>query len=281
MNFGDSIINIFGIPVVLKSKNEVVDWCVERLVQNKKTWIVTANPEILLRARSDNNFKENILSADLITPDGAGICWATNFISQTKNIQKKGKIIKLFFFTLWSIFFHGHSNEIFSERIAGADLLWDLVQVARDLNVRVYLIGGKNCTAQKVAMRIRTAFLGINIEAFTQEHVATPNSCFALQNELEKFRPAIVFVAYGSPKQEEWIFHNLHQYSSVLLAMGVGGAFDFIAGNTKRAPLRLQNHALEWIWRLYQRPARLIRVLRAVVIFPLIILLSRLKKRDY
>ena len=116
------------------------------------------------------------------------------------------------------------------------------------------------------------------IKAFEPDHIATPYPSYILHNELSEFEPDIVFVAYGSPKQEEWINQNMHRYPPIKLMMGVGGALDFIAGNTARAPLRLQNHALEWFWRLYKRPSRLVRVLRAVLVFPVFILLSRLKK---
>lgn len=278
MQFGENWINVFGVPVILEARANVVKWCAERIAQNKQTWIVTANPEILLRARKNSAFKKQICGARLITPDGAGVCWAAKFIHLTENSTDLFEIIGIFFVSLWTAIFSKRSLVIFPERVSGADLLWNIAEIARDNKNKVYLIGGENGTALKAAARIRAEYKGLNIDAFAPNHVATPYSCYELHNELEAKRPAIVFVAYGSPKQEEWICQNLHRYPSIILVIGVGGALDFIAGNISRAPLRLQYHALEWIWRLYQRPTRFLRVLRAIAVFPTFILLSRLKR---
>lgn len=272
------LMNLFGVPVVLASKNDVVAWCEERLLANLKTRVVTANPEILLRARSEAWFNAVVRKADLVTPDGAGVCWAAIFFRLAEQSKSFFEIIKLFIYTLWDVVFGRKERYDFPERVSGSDLLWNIVDLAEKLNEKVYLIGGENGTAQRAALRIKNEYLNLNIMAYGPDHMSTPYSPYSLHNELEKFKPSVVFVAYGSPKQEEWIGQNMHRYPSIKLAMGVGGALDFIAGNAARAPLRLQNHALEWFWRLYQRPSRLIRVLRAIIVFPIIILISQLKR---
>ncbi|MDO8511754.1 MAG: WecB/TagA/CpsF family glycosyltransferase [bacterium] len=278
MNIHEKLINVFGVPVVLARKQDVVLWCKKRITANIKTRVVTANPEILLQARSDAWYHTVVRTADLVTPDGAGVCWAAVFWGLADQSRDVFDIIKLFVSTLWEVVFGNKNSGYFPERVSGSDLLWDIAKLAEQLNKKVYLIGGENGTAQRAAMRIKGECQNLNIQAFGLNHVATPYSVYSLHNEIENFQPDIIFVAYGSPKQEEWINQNMHRYSSIGLAMGVGGALDFIAGNTVRAPLRLQNHALEWFWRLYQRPSRFIRVFRAIIVFPVIILISQLKK---
>jgi len=278
MKIQEQWINVFGVPVALSSRADIVKWCENRLKNDEKTRIVTANPEILLRARRDIWFKRVIEMADLVTPDGAGVCWAAAFFGMTENSTNLFEIIRIFLRTLWVAVFGRNARKIFPERVSGSDLLWDIAKIACERNLKVYLIGGKRATAHRAARRISAYYPGLDIKGFVPDHVATPYSSYVLHDEISNFKPAIVFVAYGSPKQEEWINQNMHRYPSIQLAMGVGGALDFIAGNASRAPLRLQNHALEWFWRLYQRPSRLIRVLRAVILFPIIILLSRIKK---
>lgn len=278
MNIHEKLINVFGVPVVLARKHEVISWCKERIVANIKTRVVTANPEILLQARSDAWYHTVVRTADLVTPDGAGVCWAAVFLGLADQSRDVFGIIKLFVGTLWEVVF-GHKRGVdFPERISGSDLFWDIAQLAEQINKKVYIIGGQGGTAQRAAFRIKKEYKNLDIQAYGPNHIATPYVSYSLHNEIENFQPDIIFVAYGSPKQEEWINQNMHRYPSIMLAMGVGGALDFVAGNTVRAPLRLQNHALEWIWRLYQRPTRLIRVFRAIIVFPVIILISQLKK---
>ena len=96
---------------------------------------------------------------------------------------------------------------------------------------------------------------------------------FKLQSP--KRNQKILFVAYGSPNQELWIAHHLHELKSVKIAMGVGGAFDFLAGERKRAPKWMQRLGLEWLFRLIQEPSRIKRIYNATIKFPLKILQQR------
>jgi N-acetylglucosaminyldiphosphoundecaprenol N-acetyl-beta-D-mannosaminyltransferase len=278
MNIYAKMTNIFDVPVVFATKRDIVLWCEERILTNVSTNIVTVNPEILLMARRDAWYKTILQKADLITPDGAGICWALRFTELADQSTSIVGIIKLFIGSLWQVVFGRTVNVGYPERVSGADLFWDIIQIAEQQNKKVYLIGGERKTAQRAAKRIISRYKKINIWAYGPDHTATPYSPQILHNEIIEIRPEIIFVAYGSPKQEEWINQNMHRYPFVRFAMGVGGTLDFIAGNAVRAPLRLQKHALEWFWRLYQRPSRIIRVFRATMVFPSIILISQLNK---
>ena len=86
----------------------------------------------------------------------------------------------------------------------------------------------------------------------------------------------ILFIAYSPPKQEKWIVENLGKMPLIKLAMGVGGAFDFIAGQIPRAPKILRIIGLEWLWRLIQEPRRVKRIFKAVVVFPWLVIKSRI-----
>jgi N-acetylglucosaminyldiphosphoundecaprenol N-acetyl-beta-D-mannosaminyltransferase len=92
---------------------------------------------------------------------------------------------------------------------------------------------------------------------------------------LEKIRaasPRMLFVAFGAPNQELWIARNLAKMPSVKVAMGVGGAFDFIAGKQKRAPQIFRSLGLEWLYRLMREPRRIVRIINAVVVFPFLVI---------
>jgi N-acetylglucosaminyldiphosphoundecaprenol N-acetyl-beta-D-mannosaminyltransferase len=87
--------------------------------------------------------------------------------------------------------------------------------------------------------------------------------------------PDILFVAFGHGKQEKWIAAALPSLPAVRVAMGVGGAFDFIAGRVKRAPKLMRLAGLEWLWRLIREPWRIRRIWTAVVVFPWLVLRSK------
>ena len=84
---------------------------------------------------------------------------------------------------------------------------------------------------------------------------------------INRGKPDILFVAYGSPAQELWIHRNLFKLDSVKVAIGVGGAFDFAAGMVKRAPKWVQKIGLEWLWRLIREPKRIKRIWNATYVF--------------
>ena len=89
-------------------------------------------------------------------------------------------------------------------------------------------------------------------------------------------KPDILFVAFGHGKQEKWINEYLRDLPSVKIAMGVGGAFDYLSGQTSRAPLWMRKIGLEWLYRLIREPKRLKRIWRAVIIFPIYFVKSAL-----
>jgi len=84
-------------------------------------------------------------------------------------------------------------------------------------------------------------------------------------------------VALGAPRQEKWIAENLAKVPSVKVAIGVGGAFDFLSGKIRRAPVFMQKMGLEWFWRLMQEPKRLPRIFNAVIVFLWLVLREKIK----
>jgi N-acetylglucosaminyldiphosphoundecaprenol N-acetyl-beta-D-mannosaminyltransferase len=85
--------------------------------------------------------------------------------------------------------------------------------------------------------------------------------------DINQAKPDILFVAFGMGKQEKWIVENLKKIPGVKIAMGVGGAFDYISGSVKRAPLLLRKIGLEWLYRLVKQPRRVVRIWNATVKF--------------
>lgn len=142
------------------------------------------------------------------------------------------------------------------ERVSGTDLMEKILYRGRG---KVFLLGGKNGVAQKISEKFS------NIVGYSED----PKEAV---EKINRVGPNILFVALGAPKQEEWIAENFKKIPSVKVAMGVGGAFDFISGNVIRAPEFLRKVGLEWLWRFFLQPWRLKRIYRAIVEFPLLVL---------
>lgn len=201
--------------------------------------ISTLNPEIILKAHRDENYANILNSADLNICDGFGI-----------------KLIS---------FFRGNPIK---DRLAGADLADFLLSAADQRRLNILVVAAKNSLSapSEIERKISERYPNLSVKSgyFEGSQTNLPN---AIINEAE-----IVFVNFGAPEQEKFIFENRAKFPSAKILVGVGGVFDFLTGKISRAPLFLRAFGLEWLWRLLQEPKRIGRIGRAVIIFPLIAL---------
>src|SRR3989338_2856121 len=256
-------INILGINISTDSRQEILKKISDFLNGKTPRYIVTPNPEFLLAAKHDEEFFYILNQADIAVPDGIGLVFAGWFM---------GKNIK---------------------RTAGIDLMLSLCALAAKRNKSVYLLGGEGQVAQAVAEKLKSQFPNLKIAG--AEEGLKPGAWKLrsgkwlkgkaenqkLLERINAAKPDIIFVAVGHPRQERWIYHNLpllnpplikgrEGWSGVKVAVGVGGSFDFISGRIKRAPNWMRASGLEWLYRLWQEPAkRSSRIWAAVMEFPL------------
>jgi len=132
----------------------------------------------------------------------------------------------------------------FKEPINGVELI-------KKLKGRIFLFGGTQEVVEKTKQKLGEVIVGA--ENGYQDFDA-------VIEKINVIKPEILLVAFGSPKQEKFIYENFKKMPSVKLAIGVGGAFDFISGHKMRAPKILQNIGLEWLWRLALEPKRVGRI---------------------
>jgi exopolysaccharide biosynthesis WecB/TagA/CpsF family protein len=129
------------------------------------------------------------------------------------------------------------------------------------------LLWNKGLSSKKdVEKNLKEKYPGIDFVVATMNR--DKNS--TIDKDFINFEPKIVFVCFGAPWQEKFIYHNLKNIPSAKIMLGVGGTFDFITDKAKRAPKFLRALGLEWFWRLIKQPTRLKRIIRAVIIFPYI-----------
>jgi len=239
---------ILGVKIDNLTIDKVLEKIKGFLEDDKQHYIVTPNPEFLVKAQSDKEFKEILNKSDLAVPDGIGLVFASWFLGQR-----------------------------IKARITGADLTGYILEIAQKKDLKVFLINWSKglSSANLIKKAVKEKYPGLRFEVKDIEKGRALKDTTSAEIVSFKARPLILFVSLGAPYQEKFIYNNLKYMPSVKLAVGVGGAFDFITGRIKRAPKLMRSIGLEWLWRLFCQPWRIKRVFRAIIKFPLLVFLNR------
>lgn len=240
-------VHFLGIPVHNVDSRESLQILDAFIRERKPRQVVTVNPEFVMAARRDAAFRDVLLRADLSLPDGVGLLLGARIL---------GTPLK--------------------ERVTGVDTVLRVAALAAERGYRLYLLGAAPGVAEEAAARLMQAYPGLRI-AGTYAGSPAPEEEDAIVARVTAAAPDVLFVAYGAPKQDLWIARNLGRLG-VPVAMGIGGAFDFIAGRAKRAPLWMQRMGLEWLHRLIHQPWRWRRML-ALPRFLFTVIADRLTRR--
>ncbi|MDM8519258.1 WecB/TagA/CpsF family glycosyltransferase [Anaerolineales bacterium HSG6] len=208
--------------------------------------IVTVNPEFVVTAQSDEQFRQIINQADLALPDGIGILKAAQFLGQPA----------------------------VPERVAGSDLVVRLAELSHQHGYRIYFLGAWEGVAEQAIAVLKQRCPNLQVAGFFAGSPRLEDN-EAIVERILPTRPDILLVAYGAPKQDKWIARNQARLQ-IPVAIGVGGSFDFIAGTVSRAPEWVQRLNLEWLHRLIKEPWRWRRIWNAVPRFSWLILRSKL-----
>ena len=237
---------ILGVGITDAVKQEILEYIIRGLEKDsKKYFIVTPNPEILTLANNDSSYKNILNKAKIALADGVGVIMA-------------GKIL-------------GRS---FKERTTGVDLLENLCKQVAEKPITVGFLGGKGGVAEKTVECLQKKYPGLKVTFIGREW---SDKLLKLPKLLRlPIKVDILFVAFGAPKQEKWIYENLEKLP-VRVAIGVGGAFDYISGNIPRAPVFIRKIGFEWLFRLIAQPWRIKRQL-ALLKFAFLVLKETIKK---
>ncbi len=245
-------IKILSVKITNESKDKVLEYVFTALKNPKtKFFIITPNPEMLVYAHKHLDYKDKLNHSSIALPDGIGLFFASGF--QGENLK---------------------------ERITGVDFIEELCRESRNKPVSMGFLGGKAGLAEQVSECLRKKYPWINV-VFVAEEWSKKGFRFEEEKvrskkqervNSKKLSPHIdiLFVAFGVPKQEEWIYKNLGSLP-VKAAMGVGGAFDFISGTIPRAPFIVRFLGMEWLFRLSIEPWRWKRQLALIEFIYLVV----------
>jgi N-acetylglucosaminyldiphosphoundecaprenol N-acetyl-beta-D-mannosaminyltransferase len=225
-----SRITLLGVPIDPVTAPEAVAWVAGAMGAGRPRMLVSVNPERIMYAQANPGFAALVRRADLSLADGAGVMWAARRL--------------------------GHP---LPGRVPGVDFLSALAARGAVEGWRFFFLGGEPGVAEAAGRTLASAHPGF-ILAGTYAGSPDPAADEASVAAVRRSGAQLVFVAYGAPGEEAWLARNLER-SGALIGMGVGGAFDFISGRVRRAPLFMRQHGLEWVHRLGQQPWRWRRML--------------------
>jgi N-acetylglucosaminyldiphosphoundecaprenol N-acetyl-beta-D-mannosaminyltransferase len=271
---------------------------IEAMLTGDKTCrlICTTNPEFVMEAQKDTEFRNIVNSSALSVPDGIGIVAADYYLDRMSTINKdRCYSFKSFILGLGVKILLGKFT---GKRITGVILAEELFKLSAKKGYSIFLLGGrprnwlgsridiKDDFATRTAEVIRKKYPGVNIigstSEFDREEIDDEKTVRYIHDKMKERNVEtldMLLVAYNQNKQEKWISRNANKIP-VRISVGVGGTFDYLVGHYKQVPDIVTKSGLDWVFRLATQPFRIRRIINAFPIFPIKIFLSALKNKN-
>lgn len=223
-------VTIVGLRVDRLSVDEVLERLGNYIAERAPRHVVTADASMAVIARDDADLSAIVAGADLVTPDGAGILWASRLLRTP-----------------------------IRHKVSGVDLVGHLCRLSAERGHRLFFLGAGPGVADEAAASLRRRYPGAQI-------VGTRDGYFSAAQEpdvvaqIKQAAPDVLLVAFGIPKQEKWITRH-KAVLGVPVSLGIGGSFDVYSGRVRRAPVWMQSAGLEWLHRLAANPKKIGKVM--------------------
>ena len=188
---------------------------------------VAINAGKIVAMQHDETLRESVNAADVMNADGQAVVWASKFL---------GKPLP--------------------ERVAGIDLMQNLVELAHNKGYKIYLLGAKQEIIEKMNAIYAEKYNDELVVGYRNGYFNKAEEAQVAQ-EIANTNANMLFVAITSPKKENFLYAYKEVLKNINFIMGVGGSFDVISGKTTRAPLWMQNIGIEWFYRFLQEPKRM------------------------
>lgn len=223
-------IDIHGVNIDNVTMDEALDRVLVMLNGKNAQKIYTPNAEIIMQAQRDEELKQLLNQADLLTADGAGVVLASKIL---------GRRLK--------------------EKVSGYDLVKRILMNTDRRSTSFFIFGGQPGVSEQASVNILSEFPRANIVGFRNGYFKDEDIPGILE-EINASKAEILLVGLGAPKQEKWIHAHAHELSCKVI-MGVGGAIDVLAGTAPLAPEFMRKAGLEWLYRLIRMPSRYKRMM--------------------
>jgi N-acetylglucosaminyldiphosphoundecaprenol N-acetyl-beta-D-mannosaminyltransferase len=219
--------DVFGYKIFAGSLDELADGIREDISKDQQNVIFAMNPNKVMLAKKDAQIKRILKSADILIPDGIGLIRAARMF-----------------------------GEHISERITGIDLMEKWCQIAETDQLPIFLYGAAKESVSGAVGELKKKFEMIPIVGYNNGY---DQNAAKVVDKIQLSGAKILFVGLGSPAQEEFIYQYKNDLTNIRLFVGVGGSFDVISGQAKRAPKWMIRLNLEWLYRMVAQPGRVKR----------------------
>lgn len=221
-------IDFIGVQIDVLDMQQTIDLVEKYILSKTPLHLIGVNADKILEMKKNSLFSKIVNSCGVINADGASVVLASKFLG-----------FKL------------------PERVAGIDLMQRLIKLCEEKEYSIFLLGAKNNVVEQTAMVLNEQFpclkiVGVNDGYFEEKDWSE------ISNILKSKKPDVVFVGISSPLKE-YLVEYFQNDGNNCVFMGVGGSFDVISGNIKRAPKWMQKMCLEWLFRVIQEPRRLFK----------------------
>ncbi|UZX11307.1 WecB/TagA/CpsF family glycosyltransferase [Methylocystis sp. MJC1] len=234
---GGEDVHVFGVRVSATNLGEAVAVVQQAIRERKRIYICVTDANAALVARRNEKLKDVYGDAALSLPDGMPIVWLSRLLGKTR-----------------------------IERVRGTDFMREVTALSSQLGFRNFYFGGAPGTAATLSAKLISSHPGLEAAGVLcppfRELTAAEN--LEIVERINSARPDVVWVGLGAPKQERWMATNFGRIEAPVM-IGVGAAFDFLAGTKPEAPKWMQRSGLEWLFRLASEPTRLWRRYAVVV----------------
>jgi N-acetylglucosaminyldiphosphoundecaprenol N-acetyl-beta-D-mannosaminyltransferase len=243
-------IKIFKIKIHPLKRSEFLSIIKSNIEDGNQMTQVGVNSATVNELVKNEEFRRAVNNADLIHIDGMSVVWALRHLGYTV-----------------------------PERVATPDLADDVIKMAEKEKYSIFLLGAKEAVLASCRINLEKNFPDLKI-AGCQSGFYKPEEELSIVKIINKVQPDILFLGMSSPKKE-FFFEQYRHDLKVKYVLGVGGYFDIISGHLKRAPRWMQDHGMEWLYRLIQEPRRMWRrYLIGINQFLWLVLKMKYKKTD-
>lgn len=230
---------LLGLPFHDLTLAETLDYCASSMQGERPRYMVTANVDFTTQAYDDPDLKKIVFFADRVVCDGMPLVWLSRWFGNPLR-----------------------------ERVAGSDLVPQLLEICGHHRRAVYFFGSDQGTLEEARHIVEARYPGLRVVGVDSPPVGAviewDND--ALCARMRASGAQLLLVCLGCPKQERWIFAH-HRETGIPLSIGVGASLDFITGKQQRAPLWMQKSGMEWFWRMSGSPQRLVKRYRKDLVF--------------
>jgi N-acetylglucosaminyldiphosphoundecaprenol N-acetyl-beta-D-mannosaminyltransferase len=217
---------LLGCPIDILTMSETVELARQAMWSRKRLQHVALNVAKLVNMRRDPVLAADIISSDLVGIDGMGIVWAARCLGLPTK-----------------------------ERVAGIDLLTELLALCAEEGFKPYFLGGTSEVVHKSSRRVLERYPTISFAGLRDGYFKSDEE-LEVVNQIRHSEADCLFIGMPTPRKERFLA-CYRDILNVPFIMGVGGSFDVLAGEVRRAPARMQAFGLEWLYRVYQEPKRM------------------------